>query len=372
MRGYSSPQKSLICLVNIEERIPRQHPIRQVKTMVEEVLRSMEGSFEKLYADTGRASVPPERLLKARVLMALYTVRSERQFCERLRYDVLFQWFLDINMEEADTQVFDASVFAKNQQRFLQGAISEEFFTQVVGLGQQHGWVSDEHFSVDGTLIDAWASMKSFRPKDEPKDPADSNGWSDFKGQKRSNQTHESKTDAEAKLLRKGPGAAAKLCFGMHATMENRHGLCVVLDVHQSVGTTETTAALGQLDKLCELGLQPQSLGADKGYHNHQFVQGCRERGVVPHCAQIEGRRIAGLDGRTTKRRACKTSLIVRRRIEQIFGWTKTIGGLRKAAHRGVARVHAACQYVCGAYNLLRMARLRLKSAAPPYGVAGA
>lgn len=210
----------------------------------------MDPVFEKLYAEGGRGSVPPERLLlKARVLMALYSVRSERQFCERLCYDTLFQWFMDINMEEAAELAFDASVFAKNQGRFLAGKVSEEFFTQVVELARKGGWTSDEHFSVDGTLIDAWASMKSFRPKDEPRKPDDSNGWSDFKGQcetaegNRSNDTHQSKTDPEAKLLRKSKGSASKLCFGLHASMDNRNGLCVTLDVHQAVGKTERPAA---------------------------------------------------------------------------------------------------------------------------------
>jgi transposase len=371
MRGRREPQTSFLCFVNVEERIPRQHPIRQVKAMIDEVLRGMDGTFEKLYAERGRASVPPERLLKARVLMALYSVRSERQFCERLRYDVLFQWFLDINLEEAGWESFDASVFAKNQTRFLEGEVSEVFFAQVVALARRHGWVSDEHFSVDGTLIDAWASMKSFRPKDEPKGPGDGNGWSDFKGQKRSNQTHESRSDPEARLLRKSKGSAAKLCFGLHATMENRHGLCVVLDVHQAVGQTETGAAIQQLDKMRQMGLAPRSLGADKGYHNKEFVEGCRQRGVIPHCAQIEGRKVAGLDGRTTSKGGYKASLIVRRRIEQIFGWAKSVGGLRQTAHRGVVRVHAACQYVVGACNLLRMARLG-RGSAPPLTVLGA
>lgn len=372
MRGRTTAQTSFLCFVNVEDRIPRQHPIRQVKSMIDVVLRGMDASFEKLYADAGRPSVPPERLLKARVLMALYSVRSERQFCERLHYDVLFQWFMDMNMEEAGEQGFNPSVFAKNQSRFIEGKVSEEFFVQVVELARKHGWVSDEHFSVDGSLVDAWAGMKSFRPKDEPEDPGGGNTWSSFKGEKRGNDTHQSRTDPEAKLLRKGRGAAARLCFGMHATMDNRNGLCVVLDVHQAVGRTETSAAIEQLDKLRGRGFEPVTLGADKGYHNKEFVQGCRERGVAPHCAQIEGRKVAGLDCRTTSKKSYKCSLVVRRRIEQIFGWAKVTGGLRKCAHRGVARVNAACQYVCGAYNLLRMARLSLHSAAPPLVEAGA
>jgi transposase len=372
MRGRNNPQSSFICLVNIQERIPRRHPIREVKRQIDEVLQAMDPVFERLYAEGGRGSVPPERLLKARVLMALYSVRSERQFCERLPYDALFQWFMDINLEEAAELAFDASVFAKNQGRFLAGKVSEEFFGQVVELARKGGWTSDEHFSVDGTLIDAWASMKSFRPKDETKKPEDSNGWSDFKGRKRSNDTHQSKTDPEAKLLRKSKGSASKLCFGLHASMDNRNGLCVTLDVHQAVGKTETSAAIDALDKLKERGFKPRTLGADKGYHNQEFVKGCRARGVSPHCAQIEGRQVEGLDGRTTQRGGYKASLIVRRRIEQIFGWAKSIGGLRKSAHRGVERVNAACQYVGAAYNLLRLARLVMSSGSAPPAAVGA
>lgn len=308
MRGRSNPQSSFICLVNIEDRIPKAHPIREVKRQIDQVLQSMDATFEKLYAEDGRNSVPPERLLKARVLMALYSVRSERQLCERLPYDTLFQWFMDINMEEAAQLAFDASVFAKNQDRFLAGKVAEEFFTQVVELARQGGWTSDEHFSVDGTLIDAWASMKSFRPKDEPKKPDDSNGWSDFKGQKRSNDTHESKTDPEAKLLRKSKGSASKLCFGLHASMDNRNGLCVTLDVHQSVGKTETSAAIDALDKLKERGFKPKTLGADKGYHNQaaQPAKG-RIREGVPRARSLPAlradRRTAGGGTRRTHHR---------------------------------------------------------------------
>lgn len=372
MRGRNTSQTSLLCLVNIEQRIPKGHPIREVKRMIEDIFKGMDDTFESLYAREGRKSVPPERLLKARVLMALYSVRSERQFCERLRYDLLFQWFLDMNLEESEEQSFDASVFAKNQTRFLEGAVSERFFVQVVELARQQGWVSNEHFSADGTLIDSWASMKSFRPKDEPKKPGDGNGWSDFKGQKRSNQTHESRTDPEAKLLRKGKGAASKLCFGLHSLMENRSGLCVVLDVHEAVGTTETSMALAQADKLRARGLPPRTMGADKGYHNQEFVKGCRERAIAPHVAQVEGRKVQGLDGRTTRTGGYKASLIVRRRIEQIFGWLKSVGGLRKARHRGVNRVHALCQYVGAACNLLRMARLLQQQTGPPLVCVGA
>ncbi len=241
-------------------------------------------------------------------------------------------------------------------------------------LARKGGLTSDEHFSVDGTLIDAWASMKSFRPKDEPKKPDDSNGWSDFKGQKRSNDTHESKTDPEAKLLRKSKGSASKLCFGMHVSMDDRNGLCVTRSTciklwakpkrapPSTHWTSSKNAASSPGHWEPTKGITTKLRSRPKA----EIVKGCRERGVSPHCAQIEGRQVEGLDARTTKKGGYKASLIVRRRIEQIFGWAKSIGGLSKSAHRGMERVNAACQYVGGAYNLLRMARLAMSSYAPP------
>lgn len=363
MRGRKAAQTNFLCLVNVEDRIPREHPIRQVKKLVGEVLGQMDGHFDELYAEGGRDSVPPERLLGAKVLMALYSVRSERQFCERLRYDLLFQWFLDINPDE-NWACFAPTVFTKNQARLIGHATAEVFFVRVVELAREHQWVSNEHFSVDGTLIEAWGSMKSFRRKDDEGGPGAGNGWSDFKGQHRSNDTHQSQSDPEAKLLRKGAGREARLCFGLHSAMENRNGLCVAMKVHPSVGVTETQAALEQADELIERDFDPRTIGADKGYHSAAFVSGCRERGIAPHAAQIDGRQVAGLDGRTTTKGAYRSSLIVRRRIEEIFGWVKTIGGLRRSRYRGVERTQLCAQMVGAAYNLVRMAKLMLSAPA--------
>lgn len=357
MRGRKAAQTNFLCLVNIEDRIPMEHPIRQVKRLIGEVFGEMDEHFEELYAQEGRGSVPPERLLGAKVLMALYSVRSERQFCERLRYDLLFQWFLDINPDQMEA-CFAPTVFTKNQQRLIGHATAEVFFVRVVELAREHGWVSNEHFSVDGTLIEAWASMKSFRRKDDESGPGAGNGWADFKGQKRGNDTHQSRSDPEAKLLKKAAGQQARLCFGLHSAMENRHGLCVALKVHAAVGVTESQMALAQADELIERGFDPKSFGADKGYHNAGFVRGCRERRIAPHAAQIEGRAVAGLDGRTTARRGYRSSLMVRRRIEEIFGWIKTIGGMRRSRYRGVERTDLCAQMVGAAYNLVRMAKL--------------
>jgi transposase len=301
MRGRHTAQTSLITLLDVESRIPKQHPIREVKRLIQQVFRELDSHFDDLYAQHGRASIPPERLLGAKVLMALYSVRSDRQFCERLRYDLLFQWFLDINPDEPEA-IFDASTFSKNQELLLGQATTEVFFAQVVELARAGRWASNEHFSVDGTLIEAWASMKSFRPKDEPpQGPGTGNAWHDFHGEKRSNQTHESTTDSDAKLLRKGPGKEAKLCFTGHAVMENRSGLCVLFEVTPPVGVTESETAVTQMNELRERDFNPRTAGADKNYHCKEFVQGCRALGVAPHVAEVKGRTVPGFDGRTKK-----------------------------------------------------------------------
>lgn len=360
MRGRKAAQTNFICLVNVEDRIPKDHPIRRVKAMLAEVFQQLNPEFDDLYASKGRPSVPPERLLGSKVLMALYSVRSERQFCERLKYDLLFQWFLDLNPDEA---TFDATVFTKNQARLLQHHTTDVFFAAVVELARSQGWVSNEHFSADGTLIESWASMKSFRPKDEQQGPGSGNGWMDFHGEKRSNQTHQSTTDPEAKLLKKGRGKEARLCFAGHAVMENRNGLCVHIMATPSVGKTEPDAALEQLDELAELGYEIKTVGADKNYHTERFVTGCRERNIQPHVAIFSGRSTEGLEEATAKTEGYLTSQVIRRRIEEIFGWVKTIGGMRKSRYRGTARTHMALQMVAATSNLLRMAKL---ATAPP------
>ena len=367
MRGRKAAQSNFICLVNVEDRIARGHPIREVKRLIGEVFRRLDPEFEDLYSQQGRASIPPERLLGAKVLMALYSIRSDRQFCERLKYDLLFQWFVDLNPDE---ETFDASSFSKNQERLLQHHVSELFFAAVVEIARERQWVSNEHFSADGTLIEAWASMKSFRPKNNQQRPGSGNSWMNFSGEKRSNETHQSTTDPEAKLLKKSKGQQAKLCFGAHAIMENRHGLCVHIAAHPSVGVTESEMVLEQMDDLQDRGFEPETMGADKGYHNESFVRGCRERGVKPHAALIEGRKVEGLDGRTSRSKGYATSQVIRRRIEELFGWMKTIGGLRKSRYRGVDRTHMAVQFCAAASNLLRMAKLSMSG--PPLVEVGA
>jgi transposase len=353
MRGQLPLQPCFISLINVETMIPETHPIRVIKKMCDEVLAGLSRQLDGIYAADGAPSIPPETLLKGKVLQALYTVRSDRQLCDRLKTDLLFRWFVDLPL---DTAVFDASSYSKNQQRLLQHQVADLFFTAIVELARHHGWVSNEHFSVDGTLIEAWASMKSFRPKDEPKGPGSGNAWMDFKGEARRNDTHASTTDAEAKLLRKGPGKEAKLCFGAHLAMENRHGLCVRFAVKPAVGVTETAAALEQLAELKANGFRPKSVGADKGYHNADFIQGARELGVVPHPALKQNQ--DPLHVRLTATHA--VSQLIRKRIEELIGWCKTTGNFRKSRYCGVERTHAQGQYVAIACNLVRMARLSL------------
>jgi transposase len=359
MRGNVDPQADMFCLISPESRVPKDHPLRGVKHLVDEVLRDLSPLFEEMYATDGRTSIPPERLLKAKVLQALYTVRSEILLIEMLEYNLLFRWFLDLNLMDP---IWDNSSFTKNQDRLLHHQTAELFFARIVALAKEHGWVSDEHFTVDGTLIDAWASLKSFQPKTGPKNPTDGDGGNlsvDFHGERRSNQTHQSTTDAEAQLARKGRGKEARLCFGLHALMENRHGLCVQAQITTAHGTTESTAATELLARQIDTAERPpQTLGADKGYHSAEVVGFCRKHGIKPHIAEVKDRNVAGLDGRTTGSLGYQTSQKMRKRIEEVFGWTKEIGGLRRTRKRGTARVGLSARLILCAYNLVRMGKL--------------
>jgi transposase len=353
MRGKPTPQRSFVSLIDVEALIAPDHPIRRIKALVDEVLQGMDDHFEELYVEGGRPSIPPERLLKAKVLQALFTVRSDRQLCARLQTDLMFRWFIDLGLDE---QVFDPSTFSQNQERLLRHEVADLFFAEVVALAKKHGWISNDHFSVDGTLIQAWASIKSFKPKGSGKGPGAGNPWTNFKGEKRSNDTHESTTHPEAKLIRKGPGQEARLCFAGHATMENRNGLCVMFEVRSAVGEPESEVAVDQAVELKNRGFKPKSIGADKGYHTAGFVEGVREHGIAPHPALCDNRN----QMRIRRSPAYTVSQRIRKRIEEIFGWVKTTGGFRKSRYRGVERNHAAGQYVVAALNLLRMAKLQV------------
>jgi transposase len=353
MRGSSPQQSSMLCLVSMEDRVPQDHPLRPMKKMADGALAELSPVFDAMYAEGGRPSVPPERLLKALLLQALFSIRSERQLCEQLQYNLLYRWFLDMDMVE---ETFAPTTFTKNRDRLLEHEVASQFFDAVVSQARGAGLMSSEHFSVDGTMIEAWASMKSFRPKDDDDD--DNNGWADFRGKKRSNDTHESKTDPEAKLWRKGKGREAKLCFAGNALMENRNGLLVDFRIDMMSGTIEREAALQMLDDNVGEGRRATA-GGDKGYDVKDFIAELRKRGITPHVAQqITPHRGSGIDGRTTRHPGYGISQTVRKRIEEIFGWFKTVGGLRRTRFRGVARTQLAAYVVGAAYNLLRMSRL--------------
>lgn len=344
-------------LIDVEQLIGADHPIRAIKRMCEEVLSAMSDHFDEIYAAEGAPSIPPETLLKGKVLQALYTVRSDRQLCARMHTDLMFRWFVDLPLDKA---VFDASTYSKNQVRLLTHKVADLFFFEIVELARRHGWVSDEHFSVDGTLIEAWASMKSFRPKGDEQGPGGGNRWQDFKGEQRCNDTHQSTSDPEAKLIRKGSGKEARLCFAGHASMENRHGLCVLFDVKPAVGAPESSVAVEHMAELQDRGFDPKSAGGDKGYHTEAFVQGARALGVVPHPARKDGMKTLHV----LLTLAHAASQKVRKRIEEIFGWAKTTGCFRKSRYHGVERTHAQGQYVIATWNLVRMAKLM--SVSPP------
>lgn len=357
MRGEVDPQSSMFHYFSVESRIPADHPLRRVKKLAESALSAISAELDGLYARTGRPSIPPERLLKAQLLIAFYSVRSDRLFCEQLDYNLLFRWFLDLDLESGG---LDQSNFSRLRERLVETDIARRFFDEVVRLARKDKLLSSDHFTMDGTLIDAWASFKSFKRKDddEPPKPGDGTGMVDFKGEKRSNATHQSTTDPDAKLMRKGNGQPAKLSYGGHALMENRSGLCVDLLITDAT-LAEHQAARQLLTRARRRKIHPKTLGADKGYHVKDFVQHLREHKIKPHIARIDGRKTPGLDGRTTCTEGYKVSQRKRKRVEEIFGWLKTVGGMRKTRFIGEARTQIAAYLSAAAYNLLRIAKLQ-------------
>ncbi len=366
----------MLCLMSPESRVPADHPLRAVRKLADAALADLSGTFDAMYSESGRPSVPPERLLKSMLLMALYSVRSERLFCEQLDYNLLYRWFLGMDMTESS---FDATTFSKNRERLLQHEVTKAFFERVVEQARAARLTSSEHFTVDGTLIDAWCSMKSFQSKLESdtrrkarnkrkakrrkdcdgKGPgADSGGSNptvDFHGEKRRNDTHASTTDPEARLYRKGVGKEARLCYSGHALMENRNGLLMDLRVAEASGLAERREALAMVDDTLP-GEHRITVAADKGYNTSDFVRDCRARHVTPHVADKE--RASAIDGRTTTTPGYGISQRVRKRVEEIFGWMKTVGGLRRSRFRGQRRTQLAAYMVGAAYNLVRMTKL--------------
>jgi transposase len=358
MRGSVDPQLAMLVSLGPDELIPQDHPIRRIRRVVDNVLAGLDGEFDAMYASTGRRSVPPEALLKATVLMALYSIRSERAFCERLNYDLLFKWFLDMPI---DARAFDATTFTKNRQRLLDHEIADRFFEAVVAQAKLRRYVSSEHFSVDGTLLEAWASHKSFKPKDRPSGDDDQSGGrnteKDWKGERRSNRTHASTTDPDARLFRKSNNTAAELCYAGHLLVENRNALIVDADLTVADGYPERATAVDMLARLPKTKRR-RTVGGDKGYDTAGFVAEVRDLGFTPHVAQNTTNRRSAIDRRTTRHGGYQASQAKRPRVEEPFGWIKTIGGGDKLRYIGRERNRAWFKMTAAVYNLIRIAAL--------------
>ena len=361
MRGDDQEPDGMFSYVSMEARIPADHPLRAMRDLMDAALRELSPRFALMYAKTGRPSVAPEKLLRAQLLQILYTIRSERLLMEQLDYNLLFRWFVGLRMDDA---IWDATVFTKNRERLLAGDIARGLLEQVVAEARARHLLSSEHFSVDGTLIEAWASLKSFQRKDAPAGPPPDdpgNPTIDFHGERRSNETHASTTDPEARLFRKGKGHESKLCHQGHVLMENRHGLAVDGVVTPPTGTAERETAVELISRVPSHGRV--TLGADKGYDTREFVAVLREMAVTPHVTQNTTNRTSAIDDRTTRYRGYALSQRARMRIEEIFGWLKTIALLRKTRHRGTARVEWMFLFGLAAYNLVRMRNLAAQTA---------
>lgn len=357
MRGDDQKlQPGMFSYVALEDRIPQDHPLRAIRKVVEQVLAGMSNEFDRLYSEVGRPSIPPERLLRALLLQVFYSIRSERLLMEQLDYNLLFRWFVGL---EIDDKIWDPTVYTKNRDRLLNQEVAQSFFRQV--KEQAAGLMSNEHFTVDGTLIEAWAGHKSFQRKDKGDGGPD--GGRNFHGEERRNDTHASKTDPEARLYKKSSGQEAKLSYLGHTLVENRNGLVVAAMATQSDGTAERDAGLLMVADLTKRSQRRITLGADKGYDTRDFVQTVRELGATPHVTQNNTNRRSAIDERTTRHAGYRVSLRKRWLVEKPFGWMKQIGGLRKVKLRGLANVEWLFVFTCAAYNLLRIPKLRRQCA---------
>ena len=358
MRGGDERSGELFSYVDLEARVRAEHPLRAIRSIVNEALAALERDFAALYSPIGRPSIPPEKLLRAMLLQAFYSIRSERLLMERLEYDLLFRWFVGIGVDDA---AWDHSVFSKNRDRLLEGDIAAKFLAAVLAQPRVKKLLSTDHFSVDGTLIEAWASMKSFKPRDgsdaEPPAGGGRNAEADFHGQKRRNETHASTTDPDARLYRKGPGKEAKLSFIGHGLMENRHGLLVDACLTSADGHAERVAALHMIEPRADRP-RPITLGGDKNFDTADFVNELRSMAVTPHVAQNTSGRRSAIDGRTTRHGGYAASQRIRKRIEEAFGWIKTVAGQAKTKFRGIERVGFAFTFAAAAYNLVRLPKL--------------
>ncbi len=353
MRGTDRQQSSMFSYISAEQRVPKEHPLRAIRIMVDAALEALRPQFDEMYAKGGRPSIPPEKLLRALLLQLLYTVRSERQLMEQLDYNLLFRWFVGLSVDDL---VWDVSVFTKNRERLLAGDVAKAFFQQVVSQARAQGLISAEHFTVDGTLIEAWAGQKSFQrkqgkrtpPPDDPGNPS-----VDFRGEQRSNATHQSTTDPQARLYKKAAGQEAKLCYLGHLLMENRNGLVVNTRLTEADGRAERRAALAMVEEI--LGFKRVTLGADKGYDAKEFVRELRDHRVTPHVAQKPA---SAIDRRTSRHPGYLLSQWRRKRVEEVFGWLKTVAALRKTRHRGRSRMGWIFTLATAAYNLVRIRNL--------------
>jgi transposase len=352
MRGSDEQTSDMFSYVVPEQRVRQDHPLRAIRRMTDEALAALSPQFDRMYSEMGRPSIPPEQLLRALLLQSLYTIRSERLLMEEIDYSILFRWFVGLGMDE---EIWSPTTFSKNRDRLLEGDIAAEFFDAVVDQARQADLLSDEHFTVDGTLLEAWASLKSFRPKGEaPTEPPDDPGnpTVNFHGESRRNDTHQSTTDPDAMLARKGAGREAKLSYAGHVLLDNRHGLVANVCVTAATGAAEREAALLLLDE----AHAAVTVGGDKGFDVASFVAGVRARGVTPHVAQkVMG---SAIDGRTTRHEGYTISQRKRKLIEQVFGWMKTIGGLRRLRHRGGELVDWIVTFTAAAYNMVRLRTL--------------
>jgi transposase len=358
VRGSDIVQESLFTTVHLESFVPAEHPLRAIKTLLDEAMKNMNWLFSSIYSDYGRESIPPERLIRAQLLQALYSIRSERQLVEQINYNLLYRWFIGLTIDDA---VWNHSSFTTNRDRLLKHEVVGELFEEVVRMARKRNLLSDEHFSVDGTLIQAWASQKSYRRKDDDDQPPASGGRNadaDFHGEKRSNATHESKTDSEARLAKKGPGKEAKLSYMGHTVMENRNGLIVKAAASHATGRAEREVAVSLLSGLT--GVKSRTVGADKNYDTASFVADCRAINITPHVARNDKRPGgSAIDGRTSRHEGYKISQRSRKRVEEPFGWGKSIGLIRQMKVRGLSKVNDVFMMTMIGWNLTRMRTLQ-------------
>jgi transposase len=355
MRGYENQQQQMFSYINLEERVPQNHPLRKLKKLVNEVLERISHHFDTIYAEDGRPSIPPEQLLKGLLLQIFYTIRSERQLMEHIDANLWYRWFVGLGIDDS---VWDATTYSKNRDRLLEHEVSEIFFDEVVNIAREHKLLSDEHFTVDGTLLESVASLKSFKPKDKNHNPPKGkNGKVDFHGEKRKNDTHQSTTDPESRLYRKGKGKEAKLCYMGHVLMENRNGLAIKTDTTIATGTAEREAS-PEMVKQVKPKSKKATLGGDKNYDTAQHVEDLREYNVTPHVSQNDTNRKSRIDGRTTRHKGYETSQRKRKLVEEIFGWAKEIGGIRRLRHKGLKMADWMFTFTIAGFNLVRLTKL--------------